>query len=135
MIRAGMPTAVAPAGTSRRTTLIAPTFAPRPTRTPPSTWAYAPSSTSSSRTGAGPSSSRLPIVTPCRSVQLAPITLSAWTKMLPKCQIFSPGPTRTDFGMLMPVKVSVNRNKSQYHFSSIRRRRPGRRRSTRRPNR
>lgn len=39
MIRAGMPTAVAPGGTSHSTTLMAPTFAPRPIRMPPSTWA------------------------------------------------------------------------------------------------
>src|SRR5262249_30405055 len=39
MIRAGSPPATAPGGTSRSTTLSAPTFAPRPIRTPPSTWA------------------------------------------------------------------------------------------------
>ena len=39
MIRAGTPTAVAPGGTSQSTTLIAPIFAPLPTRTPPSTCA------------------------------------------------------------------------------------------------
>ena len=65
----------------------------------------------------------------------APITESAWTKMLPKCQIFRPGPTWTDLGMLIPVRVSVTRNASQYHRSRTVRRRPGRRRSTRRPNR
>ena len=37
--RAGTPTAVAPAGTSHRTTLMAPIFAPLPIRTPPSTCA------------------------------------------------------------------------------------------------
>lgn len=37
--RAGMPTAVAPGGTSVRTTLIAPILAPRPMRTGPRIWA------------------------------------------------------------------------------------------------
>ena len=35
-------------------------------------------------TGTGPSSTRLPMVTPWRSVQLAPISASAWTMMVPK---------------------------------------------------
>src|SRR5581483_4744400 len=84
MIRAGTPTAVAPGGTSVRTTLDAPIRAPRPMRTPPSTCAYAPKSTSSSITGTGPPSWRFPIVTPWRSVQLAPIRTSACTTTFPK---------------------------------------------------
>ena len=33
--------------------------------------------------------------------------------MVPKWKIRSPGPTRADFGMLMPVSVSVTRKASQ----------------------
>ena len=45
MMRAGAPTATAPAGTSRSTTLLAPTFDPDPTWIAPSTTAPAPIST------------------------------------------------------------------------------------------
>ncbi len=42
MIRAGLPTAIAPAGTSLSTTALAPMIAPSPIRTAPSTTAPAP---------------------------------------------------------------------------------------------
>ena len=51
MMRAGAPTATAPAGTSRSTTLLAPTFDPDPTWIAPSTTAPAPISTWSPNVG------------------------------------------------------------------------------------
>ena len=45
MMRAGLPTAVAPAGTGLMTTALLPTRAPSPTTKPPSTLAPAPTTT------------------------------------------------------------------------------------------
>ncbi|MOA43064.1 hypothetical protein D3C78_1651770 [compost metagenome] len=51
MIRPGMPTAVAPAGTGRVTTALEPTLAPAPTVNGPRIFAPAPTITPSSRVG------------------------------------------------------------------------------------
>jgi hypothetical protein len=51
MMRAGLPTAVAPAGTGRVTTAPEPTRAPAPTVKPPSTLALAPMITPASSVG------------------------------------------------------------------------------------
>jgi hypothetical protein len=74
MIRAGMPTAVQPAGTSHRTTAFAPIFAPSPIVKPPRILAPAPISTPAPITGAPRCHPRRPIVTCWKIKQFGPMT-------------------------------------------------------------
>ncbi|MNJ72488.1 hypothetical protein D3C77_691450 [compost metagenome] len=70
MIRPGMPTAVAPAGTALVTTALEPILAPAPTVNGPSTLAPAPTTTPSSRVGW-----RLPLF------QLVPPRVTPWYRV------------------------------------------------------
>ncbi len=82
---AGTPTAVAPAGTSRITTALAPTEQPSPRWMPPRILAPAPTNTQSPMTG-NSQVLRIPTVTEWMKVAFAPI-LAAMRTMPYGCGI------------------------------------------------
>ena len=104
---AGMPTTVAPAGTSSSTTALAPISASSPTTMPPSSLASAPMSTWPPRRGTRPR--RAPSVTCCKMRQLGPISTSLWMTTPFGCGSSSPPPMRQPSEMSAPVTMLQKR--------------------------
>src|SRR5882672_1926986 len=103
-IFAGIPTALAPSGTSMSTTAFAPTAASSPIRTAPRILAPAPTLTRWPRTGAsaGRSRLRLPRVQPWRMMLPSPMTQLPWMTMPDWCSKTTRRPSFTVHGSSMP---------------------------------